>query len=45
MTKEKMVGWHHQLSGHAFEQAPGVHDKTRKTGVLQSMRSQRVGNN
>ena len=19
-----MVGWHHQLDGHAFEQAPGV---------------------
>ena len=22
MTKDKMVGWHHQLSGHGFEQAP-----------------------
>ena len=21
-----MVGWHHQLNGHAFEQAPGVGD-------------------
>ena len=21
-----MVGWHHQLDGHAFEQAPGVGD-------------------
>ena len=21
-----MVGWHHQLSGHEFEQAPGVGD-------------------
>ena len=21
MTKNKMVGWHHQLSGHEFEQA------------------------
>ena len=21
-----MVGWHHQLSGHEFEQAPGVRD-------------------
>ena len=21
-----MVGWHHQLNGHEFEQAPGVHD-------------------
>ena len=21
-----MVGWHHQLDGHAFKQAPGVGD-------------------
>ena len=21
-----MVGWHHQLNGHEFEQAPGVDD-------------------
>ena len=23
MTEDKMVGWHHQLSGHEFEQPPG----------------------
>ena len=23
---EEMVGWHHQLDGHEFEQAPGVDD-------------------
>ena len=23
MTEDEMVGWHHQLHGHAFEQAPG----------------------
>ena len=23
MTENKMVGWHHQLNGHEFEQAPG----------------------
>ena len=22
MTGDKMVGWHHQLSGHEFEQVP-----------------------
>ena len=22
-----MVGWHHQLDGHEFEQAPGVGDE------------------
>ena len=24
MTKDEMVGWHHQLDGHEFEKAPGV---------------------
>ena len=23
MTEDKTVGWHHQLSGREFEQAPG----------------------
>ena len=26
MTEEEMVGWLHQLSGHEFEEAPGVGD-------------------
>ena len=26
MTEDEMVGWHHQLSQHEFEQAPGVGD-------------------
>ena len=25
-TEDEMVGWHHQLNGHVFEQAPGVGD-------------------
>ena len=25
-TEDGMVGWHHQLSGHEFEQAPRVGD-------------------
>ena len=24
MTEDEMVGWHHQLNGHEFEQAPVV---------------------
>ena len=24
MTEDEIVGWHHQLNGHEFEQAPGV---------------------
>ena len=34
-----MVGWHHRLNGHEFEEAPGVGDGA----CLQSMGSQRVG--
>ena len=26
MTDDEIVGWHHQLNGHEFEQAPGVDD-------------------
>ena len=36
MTEDEMVGWHHQLDGHEFEQAPGVGDGQGKPGVLQS---------
>ena len=25
-TEDEMVGWHHQIEGHEFEQAPGVGD-------------------
>ena len=42
MTEYEMVGWHHQLNGHEFEQALGVGDG-QKPGMLQSMGSQRVG--
>ena len=38
MIEDEMVGWHHQLDGHEFEQALGVGDgQTGKPGVLQSM--------
>ena len=26
MTEDEMVGWHHRLNGHEFEQASGVGD-------------------
>ena len=26
MTEDEMIGWHHWLDGHEFEQAPGVGD-------------------
>ena len=46
MMEDEMVGWHHQLYGHEFEQALGVgNDGTGKPGVLQSMGLQRVRHN
>ena len=33
--QDELVGWHHWLDGHEFEQAPGVGDG--KPGVLQSL--------
>ena len=26
MMEDEMVGWHHQLDGNEFEQAPGIDD-------------------
>ena len=42
VTENEMVGWHYQLNGHEFEQAPGD-GRTGKPGMLQFMGSQRVG--
>ena len=39
MTEDEVVGWHHRLDGHEFDQALGVGDGQ---GGL-SMGSQRVG--
>ena len=38
-----MVGWHHRLYRHEFEQTARDGEKTRKPGVLQSKEWQRVG--
>ena len=43
-TEDKMVGWHHQFSGHEFEQT-GRQWRTGKPGVLLSVGWQRVGHN
>ena len=43
-TEEEMVGWHHRLNGHEFEQT-GRWWRTGKPGVLQSMGLQRVRHN
>ena len=43
MTEDEMVGWHHRLNGHEFEQTPGDSEGQGSLGVLQSMGSQRIG--
>ena len=30
----KMIGWHHQLDGHEFEQTPWVGDGVESCGVV-----------
>ena len=37
MTEDEMVGWHHRLDGHEFEQALVTY---REPGMLQSMELQ-----
>ena len=41
--QEEMVGWHHRLDGHEFEQGPGVGDGQGSLACVQSIGSQRVG--
>ena len=36
MTEDKIVGWHHRLNGHEFEQAPGVGDGQGGLGCCDS---------
>ena len=42
MAEDEMVGWHHQLNGHEFEQTLGT-SEDREAGMLQSVELQRVG--
>ena len=36
MTEDEMVGWHHRLDGHEFEQALGVDDAIEPSQYLSS---------
>ena len=44
MTEDEMVGWHHWLSEHEFEQTPGDSERQGSL-VLQSIGSQSVEHN
>ena len=41
-TEDEMVGWHHQLNKHKFEQTLGDSKGKGSLGMLQSMRLQRL---
>ena len=43
-TEDEMVGWHHRLNGHEFEQTPGDGERQGSL-MLQAMVLQRVGHN
>ena len=43
MTKDEMIGQHHQLDGHEFEKALGVGDGQGSLVCCSPMGSQRVG--
>ena len=45
MAEDEMVGWHHQLDGHEFEQTPGDGEGQGSLAMLQSMGSQRIRQN
>ena len=45
MAADEMVGWHHQLNGHEFEQISEDSEGQGSLVWLQSMGSQRVGHN
>ena len=44
MTEDEIVGWHHQLNGHEFEQALGFGD-IQGNLVCYSQWGSRVGHN
>jgi len=44
-TEIEVVGWHHWLNEHEFEQALGDSEGQERPGMLQSMGLQRIGDN
>ena len=42
MTENEMIGWHHQLDGREFEQAPGVDDGQESVACFNPRGSQEL---
>ena len=51
MAEDEMVGWHHRLDGHEFEQDPGVGDEQGSLaccspwGCKESGKTEQLNNN
>ena len=43
MTEDEMVGWHHRLDGHEFQQTPRAPDRQGGLACCSSLGLQRVG--
>ena len=43
MTENEMVGWHHRLNEHEFEQGPGVGDEQGRHAVVHGVIKSRTG--
>ena len=43
MTEDEMVGWHHRLNGHEFEQNPGDSEGQRSEAWCSPWGSQKIG--
>ena len=43
MTEDEMIGWHHRLNGHEFEQTPGDIEGQGSLVCHSSWGSQRAG--
>ena len=43
MTEDEMVGWHHRLNGHEFEQTPGDGEGQGRSLACSFIGLQRVG--
>ena len=42
MTEDVLVGWHHRLNGHEFEQAPGVMNREAKRAAVHGVAKSRT---
>ena len=45
MTEDELVGWHHRLNGHEFEQTPGDSEGQGSLACYSAWGCKKVGHN